>query len=169
MLRETFKALSGLGTHNLHTVARRLTKLNSKGMPKVCIEKAWHNNVLIALPAWAQNRKWKIIIFTNLVRNHLDMNFLTGDEGHHVVNRHVWLKFKKETRVTKAKWTNLFEVATIKWLNKKRMYNHKILAPPDALQCVLDSWLCEDVHANPRIVLNFFCKLDGSHSLTFTC
>ena len=164
--RETFKTLTGITSADLHTAARRLTELNSKGLPRVCFRQPRSNNAVLHLPAWANQRKWKNIIIHELARTDPDMDFIVGEDGHQVVNRPVWVQFKKSKRVTKAKWAAIFEVATTEWLNKKRTYNHKTLPPSEALQNLLDLWLRKDGPVEPGRFMSISTRLEPTGHFT---
>lgn len=166
--RETFKALAGMTSYDLHTAARRLTEIGPSGFPRVCFRKPKLNHKVINLPTWTTKRKWKNTLITELQLRTKDYQFWTGEEGHQVLNREVWLKFKKQMKVTKAKWTTLFEVATHDWLNKKRVANNKALPSTEGLRRMLDMWLKKEAQTEPGNVINMFAKRNNDGSLNTT-
>lgn len=64
-----------------------------------------------------------------------------NSNGFECLNREVWIKFKRDRGITKAKWVKLFQVLGKAWLNKKMASNHKYLEATPACDRLLRDWL----------------------------
>lgn len=147
LTRETFKNMAGLTRADYFLLAERILDIKAgEEVPRVTLRATKNLNVK-TLKSWCNRRKWKNILLQELSArdpNHLGI-WGKDSEGFDCLDRAVWNKFKKEHKITHAKWAKLFNVAGETWLNKKRAPNHKFLEVEPACERQLLEWLQADV------------------------